>query len=155
MRKFAVIAIVAAAFIATAAADTVPQPYLAAGNEPDASKFLQAPPSQNEVSVYEATRKLETSKDPGDKARWAMATSDDNYKTPAMLADFSCAIGTNLTPANAPHLATIYDRAQKDAEVVSGAAKKVFNRPRPLTGRHMLHLLSGGMIPPERPDSVC
>ncbi len=124
------VSLVVAALCAPAFGDAGPQPYLAPGNEPDASKFLQAPPSQNEVPVYESTRKLETT----DHARWAMAASDDNYKTPAMLADFSCALGANLTPANAPHLATIYDRAQKDAEAVSGAAKKVFNRPRPLTG---------------------
>jgi acid phosphatase (class A) len=136
--------VVAAALagIIPASGDTGPTPYLPPANEPDASKFLQAfpaagtPEAINEVAVYEQTRKYENSSDSALKARWALAAQDDNYKTPAMLGDFGCALGAAVTPANALHLATIYDRVQKDAEAVSGTAKKSFNRPRPIVGNN-------------------
>ncbi|HEY2068444.1 MAG TPA: phosphatase PAP2 family protein [Rhizomicrobium sp.] len=129
-----------AAMAMPAIGDSGPAPYLAPANEPDASHFLPAFPAPGtkaaagEMAVYESTRKYETSSDAALKARWALATADDNYKTPAMLSDFGCALGTVVTPETVPHLATIYDRVQKDIEAVSGSAKKSFNRTRPDIG---------------------
>jgi acid phosphatase (class A) len=132
--------VVAALAVLPASGDSGPQPYLAAGNEPDAAKFLQAFPDpasgvgQYEVAVYEKTRAYETSSNPAESARWKLATLDADLTTPAVLADFGCALGTALTPANAPHLATVFDRAKNDAGIVIANAKKDFHRDRPFIG---------------------
>jgi len=63
--------------------------------------------------------------------RWAMAISDVDYTTPALLKDFSCSVGVELTPENTPHLVKLVERAGADTALQSNNAKIYFKRLRP------------------------
>jgi acid phosphatase (class A) len=63
--------------------------------------------------------------------RWALAINDDNYRPDAILADFSCAMGVELTPANSPKLSSLLSRASQDAGSAGAKAKDVYKRQRP------------------------
>lgn len=63
--------------------------------------------------------------------RWAMALNDDNYMPAAIMADYSCAIGVQLTPENAPLTSRLVAMASTDAAMASDVAKDHYKRPRP------------------------
>jgi acid phosphatase (class A) len=48
-----------------------------------------------------------------------------------MLQDFSCAVGIDLTPDNAPRLAQVAQRAALDTVAQTGRAKEIYQRERP------------------------
>jgi acid phosphatase (class A) len=121
-----------AATTATApAAKTALQGYLSAAQTPDAIHLLGPPPAAGsgaktgDVATYEATRLLEGSE------RWVLAAHDAVFGADAMLQDFSCALGVELTPARAPVLRRMLERMALDADAVEGAAKRYYRRPRP------------------------
>lgn len=121
----------AAATPAAAAAKPVVQGYLSAAQLPDATPLLGPPPpagsgtKTGDVSTYEATRLMEGSE------RWVLAAHDAVFGADAMLQDFSCALGVELTPARAPVLRRMLERMALDADAVEGNAKKRYRRPRP------------------------
>ncbi|HEY1629883.1 MAG TPA: phosphatase PAP2 family protein [Rhizomicrobium sp.] len=133
------VALIVAVF-APAYGDAGNKPYLAPGDEPNAKSFLRAFPApdsgtgQDEKAIYEHMRGFEHSANKEESDRWQTAIKDNDLSTAAMLADFSCAIGAQLTPENAPHLAAIYNRGQIDAGLVSRDSKNAFARPRPFVG---------------------
>jgi acid phosphatase (class A) len=116
---------------AAQAAKPVTQGYLSAAQLPDAAPLLGPPPpagsgaKTGDVATYEATRLLEGSE------RWVLAAHDATFGADAMLQDFSCALGVELTPARAPVLRRMLERLAVDADAVEGAAKKRYRRPRP------------------------
>ncbi|MEP9361248.1 phosphatase PAP2 family protein [Sphingomonas sp. KR3-1] len=124
-------AIVAAA-AATALAADKPGGYLSAG-EFDVTQVLEPAPRagdpryETDRKIFRATRALIGSD------RWALATRDVELNTPALLRDFSCAVGTDLTPENAPRLVRLLVRAGTDTAAQSGHAKDVYKRGRPFT----------------------
>jgi acid phosphatase (class A) len=75
--------------------------------------------------IFRATRKLEGSD------RWKLAQNDNDYTNPALLRDFSCAMGVTMTEQNAPKLAHLISRAIRDSGKVSSNGKDVFLRQRP------------------------
>jgi acid phosphatase (class A) len=83
------------------------------------------PRYKSDREIFRKTRKLVGS------ARYAMAIADAQTRPAAMLKDFSCAMGVGLTPANAPRLAALAQRAGFDTGVRAGAAKNVYQRQRP------------------------
>ncbi len=125
-----VLAILIAASPTTADAKDEPQGYL----PPDAVdivKILPPAPLRGEAryeadrAIFKATRRFVGS------ARWVLATNDVKLSTPAMLGDFSCAVGLALTPENAPHLVRLVERTGIDTARGSGIAKDYFKRLRP------------------------
>lgn len=64
-------------------------------------------------------------------ARYELATNDVQTSAPAMLRDFSCAVGVALTPDNAPRLTALARRATTDTGRQAGRAKDMFAHPRP------------------------
>lgn len=75
--------------------------------------------------VFKATRALEGS------PRWVLAQHDVDYATPALLADFSCAMGVPLDAARLPRLAALIDQTSGAADASTGPAKKANQRQRP------------------------
>jgi acid phosphatase (class A) len=62
-----------------------------------------------------------------------MATADADTSVPALLRDFSCAVGVELTPENAPKLVAVVRRAGIDTSQQTRNAKETYQRGRPFT----------------------
>ena len=114
-----------------AVALTLPLGYLAPASWPDAAKILTPPPTTGSAreaqdqSVFVATRALEGS------PRWALAQNDVSSLPDAMLKNFSCAVGVDLTPQTSPKLNNMMTRIGIDAGRQVTGVKEVFKRPRP------------------------
>ena len=105
--------------------------YLGEQHLPDHRVFLPPPPAAGspvanaDVGIFEQTRKLEGG------PRWQLATSDDQVTHKALLADFGCAVGLDLSVVNAPALSRVLIRSTADLFPLVGAAKDAYKRPRP------------------------
>lgn len=115
-----------------AATDERPAGYLTPG-EFDVTTILEPAPRRGDPrydtdrKIFRATRKLK------DTPRWQLATSDADYGVPALLHDYSCAVGVQLTTKNAPKLVHVIQRAAADTGGQTGKAKEVYARNRPFT----------------------
>jgi acid phosphatase (class A) len=127
-------AFLAAALLLGGVAFAADAPYLAPSAEPDATKYLSAFPTDGtpemaaDQAAFKKTRTLQNS------ARWSLAIADVSKKPSDVAGDFSCAVGTKLDAATAPHLIALIARMQKDASGVSGPAKGKYKRTRPFVG---------------------
>lgn len=125
--------ILAAATAATSA--DWPKGYLAPG-EFDVTHVLEPAPAigdpryKTDRAIFRATRRLLST------PRGTLATTDANYAVPALLHDFSCSVGVALTPANAPKLVAVVQRAGADTGAETNAAKKFYRRQRPFLIDH-------------------
>lgn len=132
MRPLPLLSLLIAGALAASAAGSADKPkgYLAPG-EFDVTHVIEPAPRAGDPrydtdrQIFLATRKLVGS------ARYKMATDDAVYATPAMLADFSCAVGVKLTPDNAPKLAHLVESAGADTGSQSAHAKDIYQRLRP------------------------
>lgn len=75
--------------------------------------------------IFRATRRLVGS------PRWDLATQDADMSEPAMLRDFSCAVGIELTQTNVPKFVAMVRRAAIDTSAQTHAAKEAYKRQRP------------------------
>ena len=64
-------------------------------------------------------------------ARWQMASDDAPLASADLLRDFSCSVDVALTPANAPKILLVAQRAARDAGRQMNLAKDHFQRKRP------------------------
>jgi acid phosphatase (class A) len=105
--------------------------YLPEAHVPDAAPLLGPPPptgsgtAEGDIATFKATRALQGT------ARWDLATRDAVFGAAALLQDFSCALGVQLSQANTPTLYHMLSRVVVDADTVEARAKKTFKRPRP------------------------
>jgi acid phosphatase (class A) len=76
-------------------------------------------------SVFRDTRKLVGS------PRWQLATADVDVAVPAMLRNFSCAVGGALSPESAPRTTALLTRLQSDTRAAVAAPKDLYQRRRP------------------------
>lgn len=76
-------------------------------------------------AIFRATRALEGT------PRWELATNDVKLGTADMMRDFSCAVGVELTPENAPRTAALVRRSIIDTATNMGMAKNFYRRERP------------------------
>ena len=104
------------------------QGYLADA-APDTYKILPPAPVAG-TPRYEADRKtyLQTRR-LKDTPRWAMAQNDVNQF--AILKDLSCAIGVDLTQANAPKTVALIARVGRDVSRATDRPKNIYKRQRP------------------------
>jgi acid phosphatase (class A) len=104
-------------------------PYLAPAQVPDGVAILP-PPSAPGSATAEADRELflRTRRLAG-SARWMIATEDAEN---APLDRYACAMGMALTPASAPAVAHLLDKAGTGAMV--DAVKTRYHSPRPYLG---------------------
>jgi acid phosphatase (class A) len=134
MYQAAICTMIATLAVPVAARDR-PSGYLAPG-EFDVTNIVEPAPRpgdpryETDRKIFRATRKLQGT------ARWQLATGDADYRTPALLNDFSCALGVALTPDNAPKLVAVVERASADTSMQTGLAKEVYARNRPFTIDH-------------------
>ena len=107
-----------------------PAGYLAAG-EFDVTTVIEPAPSPGDPR-YEADRAIfRATRSFAGSARYALATSDAQTRPPALLRDFSCAVGVALTPENAPRLTALAQRAAADTLAQAGRAKDLYRHDRP------------------------
>lgn len=105
--------------------------FLTAETRPDAVATIPPAPKEGEArndldwKIFRDLRKLEGSD------RWKLAQNDDAYMPVALLKDFSCSVGAELTPENVPTLAAILARTTVDAGAAAEAAKQLYKRTRP------------------------
>jgi acid phosphatase (class A) len=74
-------------------------------------------------SIYLGTRKFQ------DTPRWKMAQGD--VDSAAILKDLSCAIGVELTKANAPKTTALIMKTGIDVSRATNLPKDIYKRPRP------------------------
>lgn len=116
-----------------AQAQEAPRPagYLTSETLPDAALILPPPPAAGGVrdeadrAVFRATRALEGS------ARWGLAQNDVPTAPSAMMQNFACALGAELTPQNAPKLNMLMSRVGLQLGAQVAGVKDLFKRPRP------------------------
>ena len=105
--------------------------YLGEQRLPDYRLILPPPPAAGsplaaaDAAIFDETRKLENS------PRWQLAQNDDRVNLKALLADFACSTGVDLSSVDAPALTRVLVRSSADLFPLIGAAKDAFKRPRP------------------------
>jgi acid phosphatase (class A) len=129
---------VAAAAVLTMGADPAPapkplppppQPYLVGPMSPDTYKILPPAPLPGTVR-YEADRKMFLgTRSLKDSPRWALALNDDN--TGLLMKDLSCALGVELSAANAPRFTAMMRRVGRDSSNLTNLPKDLHKRLRP------------------------
>ena len=104
--------------------------YLAAG-QLDLTAVVEPAPLpadpryEADRAIFRATRSFAGSE------RYALATSDAETRPPALLHDFSCAVGVALNTDNAPRLTAVAQRAARDALAQAARAKDLYRHERP------------------------
>ena len=117
--------------LAQPAPPALPTGYLGPARWPDAARILPPAPATGspreaqDQAVFKATRRLEGS------PRWALAQNDVPTLPPAMLADFSCAVGAQLSPQATPRMLALLSRLGIDSSRQVASVKDVFKRKRP------------------------
>lgn len=106
--------------------------YLQADQLPDSAALLPPPPAPGSAAQA-VDDQLSQARTLRGTPRWEQAIVDSNVQFPAAASIFACAIGTDITEANAPRLYALLRRSRTDAAAVSDAAKDKHKRPRPFT----------------------
>ncbi len=123
------IAFASATLVAALGAEK-PQGYLADGAF-DVLPILPPAPTKGDARdkadrrIFRETRRMIGT------PRYQLAASDVDYTQPAMMRDFSCALGISLTPDNAPRTKALVDRALIGTEAQTLRAKDFYKRQRP------------------------
>ena len=105
--------------------------YLGEQRLPDFRVFLPPPPAAGsplasaDAAIFEETRKLENG------PRWRLAENDDRINLKALLEDFGCSAGLDLSSVVAPAITRVLVRSSADLFPLVGAAKDAYKRPRP------------------------
>jgi acid phosphatase (class A) len=113
-----------------------PAGYLGAAGVLDEALFLPPPPAPDsplgiaDVQIFHATRSLENSD------RWRLAAADARIDRASVIADFGCALGTDLSEQETPELSELLARAMADLGPIIGEAKARYRRPRPFLAEH-------------------
>lgn len=106
--------------------------YLRTDQLPDSAALLPPPPAPGSAAQA-VDDQLSQARTLRGTPRWEQAIVDSNVQFPAAASIFACAIGTDITEANAPRLYALLRRSRTDAAAVSDAAKDKYRRPRPFT----------------------
>jgi acid phosphatase (class A) len=108
--------------------------YLTAATLPDSLAIVGAPPALDseqakaDRAAFDASRSLEGS------PRWAQAQADVELFGDKAHRSFGCAIGKEISVARTPVLSKLLDRLVLDAGGSTNAAKKKYQRDRPMIG---------------------
>ncbi|RYF95285.1 MAG: phosphatase PAP2 family protein [Caulobacteraceae bacterium] len=108
--------------------------YLAPALLPDSLSIVGAPPAPDsdqaraDRAAFDASRALEGS------PRWSQAIADVELFGDKAHRSFSCAIGKEISAAKTPVLSKLLDRLVLDAGGSTSAAKKKYQRDRPMIG---------------------
>lgn len=103
--------------------------YLKGPTAPDTVKILPPAPTPG-TSRYEADRTIFLqSRWHAGSPRWAIAQADVEYSK--ILKPFACALGVDLTPANAPKFHALMVKMKRDVSHAQDAPKEHYMRKRP------------------------
>lgn len=83
------------------------------------------PRYETDREMFKMTRKLQGT------PRWTMAVNDVQWSNDVMLHNFSCALGVEATPANAPRTVALIQKAENDTQHQTSVAKNFYKRLRP------------------------
>ncbi|CAN5295485.1 phosphatase PAP2 family protein [soil metagenome] len=103
--------------------------YLTEAQTPDTFHVLPpapkpgSPARAEDVAAFKETRKLQGT------PRWELAIND--AAEAGIIGDMTCALGVELTAANAPHLFRMLGRMGRDAGRITNIAKNQFRQARP------------------------
>jgi len=129
-----------------APAPIAPQGYLGE-RAPDTIAILPpapkagSPVAQADRRIFLATRALRG------RPRWTLAINDVAQSPSAMLKDFGCALGVEVTPETAPKVVNVMRRAGRDIGPAVNRPKDLYNRQRP-------YLIDDGEICVPKSDSL-
>jgi acid phosphatase (class A) len=107
------------------------QPYISGAAVPDMTRVLPAAPVTGDArdmrdrAIFRATRSLQGS------PRWTLAQNDADYRTPALMKDFSCALGVAPDGSSAPRLAALMTEVSNESNTIINRVKDVYKRQRP------------------------
>jgi len=105
--------------------------YLGEQRLPDFQVFLPPPPAAGsplavaDAAIFEETRKLENG------PRWQLAANDDRINLKALLEDFGCSGGLDLSSVDAPAITRVLVRSSADLFALIGISKDAYKRRRP------------------------
>lgn len=105
--------------------------YVSESDFPDMTRIVPAAPSTGDarftadMRIFHATRSLQGT------PRWQIAQADDELSIPALMKTFRCALGVELTPANAPLVTTLLTRANADSSRAANTLKAFYGHKRP------------------------
>ncbi len=108
--------------------------YLPATALPDSLTIVGPPPAPGseqaraDRAAFDASQSLEGS------PRWAQAIADVELFGDVAHRSFACAIGKEISVARTPVLSKLLDRVVLDAAGSTSAAKKAYQRDRPMIG---------------------
>ena len=107
--------------------------YLAPRDTVDAYLVLPPPPTPGSREPAELVdrRAFQAAQALKGTPRWALADRDAEESPAAVLADFDCVFGLDLSPANAPALLRMLTRVRSDAGVQTTRVKTRFQHWRP------------------------
>jgi acid phosphatase (class A) len=97
----------------------------------DILKVLPPAPEPGDTRYETDRRVFKDTRQWKGSARWRMASDDAPLAPADLLRDFSCSVNIELTPANAPRIMQVAQRAARDAGRQMGLAKDHFQRKRP------------------------
>lgn len=131
MPRLAIVSAILLAVVAGAAPAQKQYAGYLTPSELDVTTIIEPAPREGDPrydtdrKIFKATREL--LKTP----RGALATRDADYSPPALMRDFSCAVGVSLTPQSAPAVLRVVGRAGIDTGTQTNLAKNFYKRSRP------------------------
>jgi len=131
MRK-SFLAAAAAACLLSAAAAPAATPvigYLTAETAPDTIRILPPAPRAGDARDAADRATFRNTRSFQDSPRWTLAHADIDER--AIMKDMACAVGVELTPANAPRLTGLIWRMRQDVRTAVNGPKDLYGRKRP------------------------
>lgn len=101
------------------------------GQGPDLRQFISPAPRAHSAEERQDREVFRQERPSVDGARWKLAVADADEAVPAMLKDFSDAVGMELAPDRQPALARLLVTMRRDTAAAADALKAEYRRPRP------------------------
>ena len=105
--------------------------YLAPASLPLRLALLGAPPADGSAALARDEEAHRAAMSLKGSAREKLAASDAELEFPAPAKTFACALGTDISEKQTPHLYTLMQRVLSDAGGSTYAGKNAWNRTRP------------------------
>jgi len=107
------------------------QGYLTRETLPDSLVILPAPPAEGSAALARDREASKAGLALGKGARWNLATTDADLRTPAATGAFSCAAGFEIGPQATPAIDRLMRRSLPDLGLATYGVKERYKRARP------------------------
>ncbi len=105
--------------------------YLKPEAMPDSAAILPPPPAEGSAAMARDMEAAKAALALHDTPRWDLATADAELMFPAAAGTFACALGAEVTEADAPNTYLLLRRTLADLGLSTYGAKNRYVRPRP------------------------